>query len=201
MSDRRDRTCEECGKPFRMTSCNVGNPKRGRFCTHSCRAKWQFRVGRCALPRDLIGEGHPLYRNGSRSKAGPPRGLPEANIILNNAVHEGRIEKGPCTRCGAGDAEAHHEDYSKPLEVVWLCRPCHRIRDRELREQLGVRRLSPIPAIRAKRGFKRAMAVSVIKELKATNTDPSPPTIQRLLGLRGIKVHLVTVRNALRSIA
>ena len=24
----------------------------------------------------------------------------------------------------------HHEDYSQPLEVVWLCAPCHGLRHR-----------------------------------------------------------------------
>lgn len=31
-----------------------------------------------------------------------------------------------CSKCGAiGPVDGHHEDYSKPLEVLWLCRPCH----------------------------------------------------------------------------
>jgi hypothetical protein len=31
-----------------------------------------------------------------------------------------------CERCsGLKKLEAHHEDYAKPLEVVWLCKICH----------------------------------------------------------------------------
>ena len=31
-----------------------------------------------------------------------------------------------CERCGkAPPAEKHHGDYSAPLVVTWLCRPCH----------------------------------------------------------------------------
>jgi len=32
----------------------------------------------------------------------------------------------PCVICGAAKAEGHHEDYDKPLDVVWLCRRHHR---------------------------------------------------------------------------
>jgi len=44
------------------------------------------------------------------------------------AVRTGKLVKQPCERCGASKlVQAHHDDYSKPLEVRWLCFPCHRI--------------------------------------------------------------------------
>lgn len=31
-----------------------------------------------------------------------------------------------CGHCGlVGKPQAHHPDYSKPLEVIWLCAKCH----------------------------------------------------------------------------
>jgi hypothetical protein len=39
----------------------------------------------------------------------------------------GKISKPPhCSLCGRqGKIEGHHEDYRKPMEVVWVCRKCH----------------------------------------------------------------------------
>ena len=49
----------------------------------------------------------------------------KAHNLLNSALRCKRIEKQPCIVCGKKEAEAHHDDYSKPLEVKWLCRKHH----------------------------------------------------------------------------
>jgi hypothetical protein len=44
----------------------------------------------------------------------------QAHDSVSNAMRDGRIKKQPCEICGSV-AHAHHDDYSKPLEVRWLC--------------------------------------------------------------------------------
>lgn len=48
-----------------------------------------------------------------------------ARSYLNVYIKRGKIIRKPCEKCGAGHTEGHHEDYNKPLEVIWLCRECH----------------------------------------------------------------------------
>jgi rubrerythrin len=47
--------------------------------------------------------------------------------ILNGGIRAKRIVKPKyCSACGkTGLIHGHHPDYSKPLEVVWLCPKCH----------------------------------------------------------------------------
>lgn len=63
----------------------------------------------------------------------------KANSAVGNAVRDGRLIKKPCEVCGTEEkVEAHHEDYSKPLDVMWLCFKHHRERHgQEVLDQLN----------------------------------------------------------------
>ena len=52
----------------------------------------------------------------------------KASNLVNNAVRDGRLLKPDrCSHCHSNEKRVvgHHPDYSKPLEVVWLCDSCH----------------------------------------------------------------------------
>lgn len=49
------------------------------------------------------------------------------------ALKRGLIQRLPCAFCGSEKSEMHHDDYSKPLEVMWLCRSHHARRHLELK--------------------------------------------------------------------
>lgn len=58
----------------------------------------------------------------------------EAQIAVGNAIRDGRLVRGACVREGedcSGRIEAHHPDYTRPLEVVWACSMHHDELDRE----------------------------------------------------------------------
>lgn len=52
-----------------------------------------------------------------------------ARQALQRAVRRGAIERpAMCSRCPfIGMIEAHHPDYSKPYDVLWLCKACHEL--------------------------------------------------------------------------
>jgi ribosomal protein S27AE len=47
-----------------------------------------------------------------------------------------------CERCGKQAFDAHHEDYSKPLEVNYFCRRCHKLRHKEIGWGFGGEKIS-----------------------------------------------------------
>lgn len=52
-----------------------------------------------------------------------------AHIAVSNAIRDGKLVKGPCEFEASGECEgrieAHHDDYSRLLEVRWFCSRHH----------------------------------------------------------------------------
>ena len=51
-----------------------------------------------------------------------------AHYLLSNSVRDGKVFKPEnCSLCGCKPSRlhGHHEDYTKPLDVVWCCSKCH----------------------------------------------------------------------------
>ncbi len=61
---------------------------------------------------------HSQLKEEARKKA-------NARAYTHEYIKRGKIIKLPCCICGNNKVEAHHEDYNKPLEIIWYCRRHH----------------------------------------------------------------------------
>lgn len=50
----------------------------------------------------------------------------KAHALFHRAIKNGEIIRKPCEICGEIKSHGHHQDYLKPLEVVWLCAKHHK---------------------------------------------------------------------------
>lgn len=60
-----------------------------------------------------------------------------ARNAINNAIAHGHRVPQPCEQCGKEKAQAHHDDYTKPLEVRWLCTQHHAEHHRNERRRVA----------------------------------------------------------------
>jgi ribosomal protein S27AE len=60
----------------------------------------------------------------ARQMAKAPEKVAARQEVLK-ALRKGSLVRQPCSICGEAVVQAHHDDYSKPLDVIWLCRTCH----------------------------------------------------------------------------
>lgn len=56
-----------------------------------------------------------------------------SHVITGNAIRAGKLlQASNCSVCNSTEKiEGHHDDYTKPLDVRWLCEKCHKQWHRE----------------------------------------------------------------------
>ena len=57
----------------------------------------------------------------------------KAHNAVSRGIKKGILIRQPCCRCNEINSLAHHDDYDKPLDVMWLCQPCHKQRHKEIK--------------------------------------------------------------------
>lgn len=48
-----------------------------------------------------------------------------ARRAVRRAIERGELTRHQCEVCGSTKVDAHHDDYTQPLNVRWLCRQHH----------------------------------------------------------------------------
>jgi hypothetical protein len=89
-------------------------------------AKVRIRLARLRQRRGGAAAHNKLWEQKNPEKAA-------AHKTVEVAVRLGKLVRQPCEVCHSTTRiHAHHDDYSKPLDVMWLCPLHHKQRHKEL---------------------------------------------------------------------
>ena len=125
--------CSKCGRTLPLSSFHKtrrskdGYQWRCRECVAEYHHK-QYESGAALEERVKVCEARPTGK--------------KARLCVALALKAGRLTRPhTCSGCGCTDTEhrieAHHADYSRPLDVIWLCPMCHRRIDAVRRQRNG----------------------------------------------------------------
>ena len=108
--------CKHCSTPFLVRPYDYARGFRiycGRDCSTAVRAS-----------RKEPSKPKRHYERKKRSMARNPEQA-AARVLFESALKNGRIKRYPCVICNDSKTDGHHWDYSRPLDVYWLCRRHH----------------------------------------------------------------------------
>ena len=111
--------CEECRRDF-MAVCSEVKRGGGRFCSRTCQRSHQAKLNAIANTTGLTRAQRKVLWS---RRVGPD--VVRAHHLVERAIRRGDLKRHACEVCKSEKVDAHHDDYSKPLDVRWLCRLHH----------------------------------------------------------------------------
>lgn len=115
-------TCYRCG----LEKDDAEFHRRGHLLRNQCKACFNERY------RENKRLAQARYSKSEKGKATERAYSPKRNTRIKQLGRDKvyylvrhNIEKRPCAVCGSENAQAHHHDYARPLDVEWLCPKHH----------------------------------------------------------------------------
>ena len=143
------KNCNKCGELLPLESFNKKphtKDKRATICKKCTSIYSKKRLELLSLDPEWVSKKREVCRLSAR-KVRAIKGLPSshrlnvaktiqegrtrnperhhARLAVKNALRSRLIFREPCSVCGSQKSQAHHEDYSQPLEVKWFCAQHH----------------------------------------------------------------------------
>ncbi len=111
------------GMPTSCIVCNgVIHRKSEHYCSKHCENVYKEPIDEKKAPflskwkvRKLKEERDPLIRERKKVRR-----------KTNDLIREGKLRKKACIVCGKKNVLPHHEDYSNPFKIIWLCEEDHK---------------------------------------------------------------------------
>lgn len=139
------KTCFRCGCQLPL-SCFYRHPRMADGHLGKCKECTKFDVTNNRMrkldyyrswdkARNADSKRRWMRRLYSRNHAAANPDRKKARTATNNAIRDRKLIRRPCEVCGSHDVEAHHEDYSMPLAVRWLCFVHHRIEHGQFKDK------------------------------------------------------------------
>ena len=137
-----EKKCQEQGKSPRRKGrnpiCKCGKTKENN-CDAFCRACTSLSkvTAREKQRTDPVWRAQQKEKNVKKYKEDLEyRQKQQCRKETHRLLRKGLLERMPCSVCGSFENnEAHHEDYSKPMEVIWFCAVHHHEHHKNLKQE------------------------------------------------------------------
>lgn len=121
------KTCKKCGESKHEDYFYTQNKRwKSNFCKecHREKCKESFRKYRKTEKYKNYLKKYKKTNSFKEVRKRSEKKFPEKNKARRALLYKirvGKIKRLPCQICGKIKSQAHHRDYSKPFDIIWLC--------------------------------------------------------------------------------